>query len=172
MSLTGRFEQFVRSLLDEDDSTAGTHGTRFGGYALDPDYADAMSELEHFVAHGFDPPPNASPGAREARAGERGPRVTPGDGKPSPRPGDEPPAVRRAFRALEVDPGAPFDAVTRSYKRLMAEYHPDKHAGDTDRAEAATEVTKRLNLAYRAVRDYYLVIGVIDPEGHRRTQPR
>ncbi len=163
MSLTGRFERFVRSLLDEDDSTAGADRTRFGGYALDPDYADAMSELEHFVAHGFDLPPGTSPGEGEARAGGRGRRTTTRDGKTSPGPGGEPPAVRRAFRALEVDPGAPFDTVTRSYKRLIAEYHPDKHAGEADRAEAATEVTKRLNLAYRAVRDYYLVIGLIDP---------
>ena len=75
----------------------------------------------------------------------------------------EPPAVRSAFRALEVEPGVPFAAVTGSYKRLIAEYHPDRHSMNTERAAAATEVTKRLNLAYRAVRDYYLMIGVIDP---------
>ncbi|TVQ40979.1 MAG: J domain-containing protein [Spirochaetaceae bacterium] len=149
MSFTSRFEDFVRLLVDEHDHEHGTADrARFGGYTFDPDYAEAMQDLEYFIRHGFERPGGEPPRRGRHRADEAA-RM--------------PVAVRRAFRALEVSPGAQFDAVTRAYKRLIAEYHPDRHAADPARAEAATEVSKRLNLAYRAVRDYYLVIGRIDP---------
>ena len=151
MSLSRRFADFVRSLIDEhekghEEGQTARDRSRFGGYAFDPDYAEAMQDLEYFVRTGFERP-------RQETSRQ------PGGGQYSQMPI----AVRRAFRALEVAPGTRFDQVSRSYKRLIAEYHPDRHAANPQRAEAATEVSKRLNLAYRAIRDYYIVIGSVDP---------
>lgn len=159
MSFSSRLERFVRSLSDEasspprDDDAPG--GGRFGGYTFDPEYAEAMHDLEHFIRHGFDRADGEFRGA-----GDRAHAAASGGAAGRAQ---IPTAVRRAFRALETEAGADFAAVNRSYKRLIAGYHPDKHASNPDRAAAATEVSKRLNLAYRAIRDYYIVTGRIDP---------
>ena len=150
MSFSSRIEQFVRSLIDEysaetEQIWAQDRGG-FGGYRFDPDYAEAAEDLEYFIRNGFERQPENTDRRRSTTEVARMPI-----------------AVRRAFRALEVPPGAGFAEVSRSYKRLITEYHPDRHAGDPERTEAATEVSKRLNLAYRIIRDYYIVIGLIDP---------
>ncbi|HXJ20544.1 MAG TPA: J domain-containing protein [Polyangia bacterium] len=61
--------------------------------------------------------------------------------------GDE--AIRRAYTALEVPPGSDFEAVKRSYRRLMRKYHPDLNAGSPERQKAATDLAQRLTQAYK-----------------------
>lgn len=162
MSISGRLERFVRSLIDDKPSGDRPFDrSRFGGYALDSDYADAMNELEYFIETGFDPAPGESNRSDTRSSSSHTGRQRTRSGGVSDD--DPPPAIKRAFRALEVEPGAAIDDVIRSYKRLVSEYHPDKHAWNAQRAEAANEVTKRLNLAYRAVHDYYRISGRIKP---------
>ena len=151
MSIESRLEDFVRSLLGEEDRPIGS--PRHSGARQDPDYAAALTDLEYYLRTGVD---RAATATRNSRKPPSSPgRSTAGLSMPR--------TVRRAFSALEVTPGSDFTVVTRSYKRLLAQFHPDKHASGTERTEAATEVTKRLNLAYRVIRDYYLVTGKLEP---------
>lgn len=57
------------------------------------------------------------------------------------------------YAALELPIGADITAVKQAHRRLMKRYHPDRfHA--TDKAETASEVTRRLNEAYDGLRQY------------------
>lgn len=172
MSIESRLEEFVRSLLGEDETSTDAYGGSGAGpnryrpgsrnrpepWAStsthhDPDYAAALADLEYYLRTGTDRPDAATQRSREPlrNHGRAATKTV------------IPTTVVRAFNALEVTPGTDFALVTRAYKRLLAQFHPDKHASGPKRAAAANEVTKRLNLAYRVVRDYYLVTGKITP---------
>jgi transposase len=57
--------------------------------------------------------------------------------------------LRELYEQLEVPYGASFEDVKRSFRRLMRKYHPDLHAGDPVKHQAATELTMSLTEAYR-----------------------
>ena len=63
--------------------------------------------------------------------------------------GDE--AIRRAYAALEIPAGSDFEAVKRSYRRLMRKYHPDLNAGSPEKQKAATDLAQRLTEAYKTL---------------------
>jgi hypothetical protein len=56
--------------------------------------------------------------------------------------------VRQAYARLEVPYGADLDTVRTGYRRLMRQYHPDRHSGDADREKLATEIAQKLTAAY------------------------
>ncbi|MFW6338458.1 MAG: J domain-containing protein [Alkalispirochaetaceae bacterium] len=56
------------------------------------------------------------------------------------------------YRVLEVEPGASIEEVRESYKRLLRRYHPDRFVGRPEKQRAATEVTRAVIAAYRAIR--------------------
>lgn len=56
------------------------------------------------------------------------------------------------YRTLEVPVGADFVTVRKSYRRLLAQYHPDKYAGDPDKYAAATEVARKITGAYTSLK--------------------
>ena len=58
---------------------------------------------------------------------------------------------KRWYRTLELDPGADLQQVRRAYRKLLLQYHPDRHANDPDRYKAATEVTRKLTEAYNGL---------------------
>jgi DnaJ-class molecular chaperone len=60
-------------------------------------------------------------------------------------------ALRRDYATLEVSFAAPLSEVRRSYKRLLHKYHPDRFSGDAEKQALATEVTQRLNAAFRRI---------------------
>lgn len=68
-------------------------------------------------------------------------------------------AVRRAqvkqwFVNLELQPGATLEDVKAAYGRLIAKYHPDKHAGDPEKHRAATKLAHGLTEAYHGLVEY------------------
>lgn len=72
------------------------------------------------------------------------------------RPGVSAKAQREQwFRTLELDPSADYAAVRKSYRRLVAKYHPDRHASNPERYKAATEVSRRITEAYDGLRDHF-----------------
>ena len=85
----------------------------------------------------------------EAR--ERGPSSS--RGRPSARD------IEDWHRTLEVPVGADFETIRKSYRRLMAKYHPDKYASDPEKYAAATEVTRKIAGAYNGLKD----LGLISP---------
>jgi DnaJ-domain-containing protein 1 len=56
------------------------------------------------------------------------------------------------YRTLEVTAEADFATVRKSYRRLLAKYHPDKYAGDPDKYAAATEVARKITMAYNGLK--------------------
>lgn len=90
--------------------------------------------------------------AAQQRAQQGGGRVPP----PSAREQRE-----QWFRTLELEPGADYAEVRKSYRRLVAKYHPDRHADDPERYKAATEVSRKITEAYDGLRDHF-----------ERSQPR
>lgn len=61
---------------------------------------------------------------------------------------------KRWYRTLELEPGADLKQVRRAYRKLLLQYHPDRHANDPDKQKAATEVTRRLTEAYNGLTRY------------------
>lgn len=87
-------------------------------------------------------------GARQARLayGEetRRARVS---REPAARPSIDP-KIAGYYANLEVEVGSDLETVTRAWKRLAREYHPDRHAGDAQRQAMATRLVQDLNHAY------------------------
>lgn len=105
----------------------------------------AREEVERVTSRG-----RSTAGA--ARTGPGASRPFREYGAPPPRrtaAGDE--ALRRAYAALEIPAGSDFEAVKRSYRRLMRKYHPDLNAGSPEKQKAATDLTQRLTEAYKTL---------------------
>ena len=51
------------------------------------------------------------------------------------------------YANLELAVGASFPEIKAAYRRLLSEYHPDKHALDPNKAKTAEELSKGLNQA-------------------------
>lgn len=79
--------------------------------------------------------------ARARQASGGGPR-----GRPSARD------IENWHRTLEVPVGADVDTIRKSYRRLVAKYHPDKYASDPEKYAAATEVTRKITGAYNGLK--------------------
>ncbi len=70
-------------------------------------------------------------------------------------PPSDPAADRkRWYRTLELDPSADLKTVRKAYRKLLLQYHPDRHASDPDKYKAATEVTRKLTEAYNGLTRY------------------
>ena len=61
---------------------------------------------------------------------------------------------KRWYKTLEVEPGADLRTVRKAYRKLLLQYHPDRHASDPEKYKAATEVTRRLTEAYNGLTRY------------------
>ena len=131
MDIFDRLGNLIRTILDDDDPDDGS------GRFTDPDMTAAWAELNEYMNEEHDRP--AAAGTTEQRRSSAG----------------IPDRLRRDFRNLEVPVGAPLDQVRTSYKRLMAAFHPDRHAGDPERLRTATEVAKKLNHSFQRIRSYY-----------------
>ena len=87
----------------------------------------------------------------------RGPPRAPPDPKPGPDPSAEPERPARladAYRTLGVEPDATEAELDRAYRRLMAQYHPDKLAGAApELRELADHRARAINAAYDAIRN-------------------
>jgi len=132
-----RLAGLLRSLFSEERGTQGVLRGAGGGQPRhhDPDLQNAWEELDEFMRTG------SNDGART-----RGSR-----GAPPPRqPPDQ--SLRADYANLEVPFGADIDSVRRSYKSLMMKYHPDKHAGDTEKQKIALEITKKVNESFERIR--------------------
>ncbi len=60
--------------------------------------------------------------------------------------------VERWYKTLELEPGADLEAVRKSYRRLMRQYHPDRFASDPEKYEAATKIATKITAAYNGLR--------------------
>lgn len=127
MDVFDRFGNLLRSFLDDTDRP---RTDRF----RDPDLDEAWDELNAYME-----------GEEPERRGARS----------ATRPTSPTSALRRDFHNLEVPFGASMERVRQSYKRLLSQYHPDKHAADPARHQTATEITKKLNESYKRIQRFY-----------------
>lgn len=63
-------------------------------------------------------------------------------------------AIHKAYQVLGLDPGAPFEAVRKRYKRLAFIWHPDRMTNDEGRHEAEEEL-KMINHHFDALRTHF-----------------
>ncbi len=116
-----------KEVADEVASEAGTLGAKAGRRARK--FADKAEE--------------AWEQAYEA-AQQRGPQV---EGRaPSQRD------LEGWYRTLEVPIDSDLDTVRKAYRRLVAKYHPDRFADEPAKYEAATEVTRKITVAYAGIK--------------------
>ena len=62
--------------------------------------------------------------------------------------GSQDPELARWYANLEVPYGSDLQTVSRARKRMLARYHPDLHARDSQQAQKAGELTLAINDAY------------------------
>lgn len=60
-----------------------------------------------------------------------------------------------AFKALEIQPGAPFEQIKVTYKALMKKYHPDKYHNEPSKYKSALELSQKINKAFDALEKKY-----------------
>ncbi len=58
------------------------------------------------------------------------------------------PDVHECYKVLEIEPGAPWEEVKRSYRALIKVWHPDRFLHDQSMLQRVQEKTKVLNQAY------------------------
>jgi DnaJ-domain-containing protein 1 len=58
------------------------------------------------------------------------------------------------YRTLEVPVGASWVEIRRSYRSLVARYHPDRYASDPDKYATATAVTRKITVAYNGLKQH------------------
>jgi len=56
--------------------------------------------------------------------------------------------LRQYYANLELPFGASLEEVKHAYRRLMRQYHPDKHQDDPARRQLATQLSQKLTVAY------------------------
>jgi DnaJ-domain-containing protein 1 len=72
-------------------------------------------------------------------------------------PAQTPPSagpLAKHYASLELEEGAPLDAIEASYARLRAKYQPFAAAADRERSEAARRLLEALHKAYDALKRY------------------
>ena len=60
--------------------------------------------------------------------------------------------LREDYITLKVKFGSPFSEVKKSYKKLLTQYHPDKHTGNPKRLKMATEITQKINQSFQRIK--------------------
>ena len=60
------------------------------------------------------------------------------------------------YKILELENGAGFDEIKKSYRRLLKKYHPDLFQNDSKKLEIAKKVTTQINEAYTYFERKYL----------------
>ena len=64
------------------------------------------------------------------------------------------PTLARLYANLELPYGADREAVRAARRRLLARYHPDRFAGNPDKARLATELVQGINHAHDELLKY------------------
>jgi hypothetical protein len=139
-----RLGRVLRSIFSEDEDRIHDDPSSRRGF-VDPDMDEAYEELDEFLKTGK----NTEHGDRQRQHSYS--RST---GSNSGKRQGEELDLMKDYKTLEVPFGAPFEEVKKSYKRLLRQYHPDKHAHDPEKLKTATEITQRINVAFAHIETY------------------
>lgn len=149
-----RLGTLLKSYLSGHPDTDGqpfNNGTARTGASGDPDLDDAMDELDAFLHDDQEAKARLERQRRaaeaEKQARERYSRTQSAHGSSGlgSAPSD---GLAADYKALGVSYGAPMAEVKSAYKRLLKQWHPDRHSGSPEELKSATETSARLNAAY------------------------
>lgn len=63
---------------------------------------------------------------------------------------------KKYYKILELEYGANFNSIKKSYKKMLKKYHPDLFQNQPDKLKSAQEVTRQINEAYTYFERKYL----------------
>jgi curved DNA-binding protein CbpA len=144
-----RLGNLLKSYLsyDKDGAYRGFHGSG------DPDLDDAYEELNDFLGGG-----GASAKAQKAPDWEDPYRSTAGGGQSFWSETESrkvpPETLRGDFAELGVAFGADEETCKTVRKKLLKEYHPDRHGGDEVAVKKAAAKSAKINAAYDNIRKW------------------
>lgn len=119
-----RLGNLIRSMFQDSDNDSS-----------DPDLQDAWEELDDFLKKD----PGTKAGRRNYSSSHRS---------------SAPLELKKDYELLEVSFGAPFPEVKKAYKKMMSRYHPDKHSASQESLNRATDLSQKINGAYRRIEKY------------------
>jgi len=138
--LFDRLGSLFKSIFTEEEKNTHSGSRRY----FDDDMQDAWDELEDYLNDGK---AEHKPKTRQTETGHKA-------SVDELRRKARQEALKQDYANLKVPFGAAFQVVKESYKKLLRQYHPDKHAGDPAKLKLATEITQKINQSYRKIRDF------------------
>ena len=64
------------------------------------------------------------------------------------------PHIAEWYAVLEIPVGSDLETAQKAWKKLLRQYHPDKHASDPEKAKVAHGVSQQLNQAYDGLKKH------------------
>ena len=143
MDFLDRLTNVLRGIVTDDQSNTSRAWDR-GRSSGDPDLDEAWDELDDFLNEGREGPsaPDAASSSAGSSAGGQGTRQQQAPISPK---------TERAYATIGVPVDASAAEVRAAYKKLMRQHHPDRFAGDAERARQATVTAARINAAYEHI---------------------
>jgi DnaJ-domain-containing protein 1 len=132
-----RLGSFLKSIFSEEET--GSSGKQ---QYYDEDMQDAWDELEDYLNEGKTERREQTRRREQART------------EPRPRADQAREKLWADYTNLKVPFGAPFEEVKLAYKKLLRQYHPDKHASDPQKFKLATEITSKLNQSFQRIEEF------------------
>ena len=139
-----RLERLIKSWVTPDTEDTFSRAYRGSG---DADFEDAMSELDDFLGKDRSAA-EANRRERERREREAAARA---EAPRRPGPSAPPTVVVEAYKYLGLPVGVPMKEVKAAYKRLLLRYHPDRNSGNPAEQKRSTEISARINAAYKTI---------------------
>ena len=62
--------------------------------------------------------------------------------------------IHQAYSALGLEPGAPFEAIKRRYRKLVLVWHPDRMT-NVDAKREVEEELKKINLMFERLKKHF-----------------
>ena len=137
--------EFVKSIFD------GSLFSSSNKTYIDPDMQEAMDELDDYLNEGKDKTKRTRTKTRSSSTNRNYNNYR----RSYTRTNSELDSLKEDFANLEVPFGSSLSKVKASYKKLLRQYHPDKHANDPEKLKIATEIAKKINVSFQKIESYY-----------------
>lgn len=141
--------EFVKSIFN------GSIFSSSGKTYTDPDMQEAMEELDEYLNEGKEKTNRTGYNSHSSQRNYSNYKNYKSTGNYHTKPDSELDSLKQDFANLEVPFGSPLKKVKEAYKKLLRQYHPDKHADDPEKLQIATEITKKINASFHKIKAYY-----------------
>ncbi len=107
-------------------------------YISDADMREAWEELNRFLDEDDFTGPSGSRDAGYTRSAIHPPE-----------------SLRKDYETLGIPFGSDYAVVKKAYREQLRMHHPDLHAGDPQKQKNATDITQRITLAFRRIKEFH-----------------